>query len=205
MDCRGFYNSSEENVLKSTDGINWDYSRIPTLFDIYDISFVNGEWFAVGASQDNVGGGFNNKVMRSFDTITWAEAVIPQISSVQSINYANGIYVATGRADSSGLNTIATSVDGVNWTGRGIGGLDINSMGVTFANGIWVAYGESDAPDRGSLAYSTDAINWTPTFNYYYDKGFTFGYDAFTMEVTGYQLDLKEAVIQMLLENLLME
>jgi hypothetical protein len=102
-------------------------------------------------------------------------------STAYCVAYANGLWVAGG----SGSNTIATSTNGVTWTGQVSKTIiTINVRGVAYGkdgsgNGLWVATGYSGSV----LATSPDGIVWTNRITYnniFNDQGraATFGKDA---------------------------
>jgi hypothetical protein len=64
-----------------------------------------------------------------------------------------GLMVAVGE----GTNTIATSPDGINWTGLGSSIFSTNGIGVAWNGSLWVAVGEG----TNTIAYSRDGITWT--------------------------------------------
>jgi hypothetical protein len=70
-----------------------------------------------------------------------------------------GLYVAVGGISyTSESSTIATSTDGITWTGRtGTTIFNSSSYGVAYGNGLWVAVGEG----TNSIATSNDGIVWT--------------------------------------------
>jgi hypothetical protein len=66
---------------------------------------------------------------------------------------SSGLMVATGY----GTNSIATSVDGITWTGRGTSIFSTGGMAVAWNGSLWVAVGEGS----NTIATSLDGINWT--------------------------------------------
>lgn len=65
------------------------------------------------------------------------------------------LWVAVGEGET---NTLATSVDGLNWTGRGKI-FSVSGKIVKHNGNIWVAVGEDEDPKR-NIAYSSDGITW---------------------------------------------
>jgi len=65
------------------------------------------------------------------------------------------LWVAVGEGD---INTLATSVDGITWTGRG---KIFSSKGnrVKYNGNMWVAVGEDNDPKK-NIAYSSDGLTW---------------------------------------------
>jgi hypothetical protein len=67
---------------------------------------------------------------------------------------ASGVkWVASGQ----GGNTLATSTDGLSWTGRGNNIFSVSSNKAAWNGSVWLATGEG----TNTLARSTDGINWT--------------------------------------------
>ena len=153
--------TSSGNVsLKSTDGIHYGLSRPDTAKQIVDIE-TNTEFrntirfpFSVVLA---VGTGSNTTIAYSLDKgISW----VPSTSSIdvfsRVVNDArwNGrIWVAVGGGNT---NTIATSVDGISWMGRGNNVFleEGNSIDWSKETNTWVATGAD------STAYSVDGIHW---------------------------------------------
>ena len=59
--------------------------------------------------------------------------------------------------NTTGGNSILTSTDGVNWTGRGTSIFTAYGTSAYYHDGLWVAGGVG----INCLAYSNDGINWT--------------------------------------------
>jgi hypothetical protein len=70
-----------------------------------------------------------------------------------NVGWNGSLWVAVG----SGTNTIATSPDGITWTGRGSSIFSGIGYDVAWNGTYWVAVGTG----TNSFAYSTDGINWT--------------------------------------------
>ena len=84
-----------------------------------------------------------------------------------SRNMGTGLFVAVGQ----GANTIATSTDGITWTGRTAnGGLTNQVNCVAYANSLWVAVGNGSGK---SIVTSVDGITWTSRAA---NGGITIGY-----------------------------
>jgi hypothetical protein len=56
----------------------------------------------------------------------------------------------------SGTNSIATSADGIGWTGGGTSVFTTAGYGIAWNGSLWVAVGQG----TNTLAYSSDGINW---------------------------------------------
>jgi len=73
--------------------------------------------------------------------------------NVSLYNNTTPFTVAVG----NGTNSIATSTDGINWTGRGTSCFSSFGLGAAYNGSMWVAVGCG----TNSIATSTDGINWT--------------------------------------------
>jgi hypothetical protein len=150
-----------------TNGVTWA-GRGEPLTDLTSkapnyIEHANGQFIAA------YNGG--NSLARSTDGINWSYCGAGLFSTgANCVAYGkdgsgNGLWVAVG---SSGIasttgNSIATSTDGITWTGRGATSLRSPGVGVAYGkdgsgNGLWVAVGGYNA---NTIATSTDGINWT--------------------------------------------
>jgi len=164
---------SGNNLLASKTGEN--FSTIPiqgnaTTFGIYDlecnleqsnrITFPQNTTLAVGGKESDT-----TKIAYSTDSgITWSSATSATGVFSGSCNGAawNGkLWVAVGSLSGSagGIgNTIATSPDGITWTGRGAYIFSTAGNAVAWAKelGLWVATGEG----TNVTTYSYDGIYW---------------------------------------------
>jgi hypothetical protein len=104
-----------------------------------------------------VGVGSSSITASQASTASYTSATITATLSVtQPIE--NNLLVAVG----DGANTIATSTDGITWTGRGSTVITSYGRGVAFGkdtsnNNLWVAVGTGG----NTIASSTDGITWT--------------------------------------------
>lgn len=164
--------TSSGNVsLQSTDGIHYGLSKPDTTKHLVDIEtntefrntiqFPHSVLLALGSSS----AANTNTIAYSLDNGTsW----IPSISSIGIFSGVaneaiwNGrIWVAVG-ASNGNTNTIATSVDGAEWTGRGNTIFSDEATGVEWSKELhlWVATGKDSSPNHYSVAYSVDGIHW---------------------------------------------
>jgi uncharacterized protein YjbI with pentapeptide repeats len=75
------------------------------------------------------------------------------------------VWIAVGEGDT---NTLATSTDGINWTGRGMV-FSVRGNNVSYFNNMWIAVGE-DAASNKSIAYSTNnGVSWISPGNDIFD------------------------------------
>jgi hypothetical protein len=113
---------------------------------------LSDRWVAVGTS--------NNRIAYSDDNgITWS-GVGGSIFAINSVAYSvawNGnMFVVVGSVG-IGTNSIAYSIDGINWTGLGTSIFSTGGYGIAWNGSMWVATGQG----TNSLAYSTNGIDWT--------------------------------------------
>ena len=148
-------------IATSTNGINWVGRGSPVTNSGRGVAFGkdgsnNNLWVVVGSA--------GNRIASSPDGITW---------TVRSADYGifytsngvafgkdgsgNNLWVAVGTS-----NTIATSINGTNWVGRGATVFTTQGWAVAYGQdgsgaGLWVAVGEGG----NTIATSTNGLNWT--------------------------------------------
>ncbi len=155
----GSYASSDAGILaSSSDGLCWSVVRGDFIHEMYDVTYGNGTFVAVG--WDWFAGG---NLYSSTNAVDW-EAHQSSIGNVLSVAFGRGLFVAVG--DGVLLNSsfttnrnIYTSPDGVTWTAQSSGAPrdDVRSL-------VDVAYGASRfvAIDNTGLFYaSTSGTTWT--------------------------------------------
>lgn len=176
----------EHTVLISPDGIRWSNKPLNQPYDLYGITFANGQFVAVGK---------NGIIMTSPDGTAWTKREANTTTWLRGITYSYGHYIAVGG------RSIVTSPDGITWTPRinregdllfaatffsnqdiavGFGSAVVTSPGsdgatwirrvppempgqlsdVIFANGQYVTVGES-----GEILTSPDGITWTKSIS----------------------------------------
>ena len=142
------------DVAYSQDGITWRGRGNAFTSGGFGVAYGNGVWVAVGAA-------VNYCFCYSTDGISWNGGTynLAITTSANGVAYGkdgsgNDLWVAVGQ----GGNSIATSTNGIHWTGR-TGGTIFSTSGwsVAYANNLWVAVGQGG----NSIATSTDGINWT--------------------------------------------
>jgi hypothetical protein len=116
------------------------------------VCFANGRFFTLGETREI-----------SEDGVTWTPVADGSYRSLSSIAYGNGRYVAVGS-----FGAMATSSDGLTWTGEARGFADMR--GLAYGNGRYVAVGEREtwssvdgevwSPVIGPAADSPAAITW---------------------------------------------
>lgn len=164
--------TSSGNVsLKSTDGVHYGLSKPDTTKQLIDIEtnhefrntiqFPHSVLLALGSSDTNTG----LTIAYSIDNgISWSPSTssIGVFSGVVNDAIWNGrIWVSVGVSDGN-TNTIATSVDGAQWIGRGNTIFSDEAISVDWAKEthLWVATGIDSSPNHYSVAYSVDGIHW---------------------------------------------
>ena len=150
-------------VATSTNGINWTGRGAPVTYSGRGVAFGkdgsnNNLWIVVGAE------GSGNRIASSPDGITWtvrsADSGIFYTSNGVAFGKdgsGNNLWVAVGTS-----NTIATSINGTNWVGRGATVFTTQGWAVAYGQdgsgaGLWVAVGEGG----NTIATSTNGLNWT--------------------------------------------
>jgi hypothetical protein len=109
-----------------------------------------------------------NTIATSTDGITWTPVVTSPFTSAtgppiitasgRGIAWNGSLWVAVGVG---AVNTIATSTDGITWTGRGKTNFATAAYGVAW-NGIrWVAVGAGTLSTDHRIAHSADGLSWT--------------------------------------------
>ena len=130
------------------NGTTWQPLTIPTI----DISANITNIISVSDT---------NKILTSVDNgSNWVVNATSAFSgSINKTHYSReqGLWMAVGEG---GSHTVATSTDGINWTGKGMV-FNVRGKSVYYAAGVWVAVGE-DTDSIKNIAYSTDnGTTWT--------------------------------------------
>ncbi len=131
---------SNNLLLTSPDGANWNVRGVFTGQPLRGVKHVNGRFLAVG---DNV-------MFTSINGATWSAVPLPPASSLYQTAYGAGAYIAVG-----GTGTILRSTDAVTWTARTSGATG-TLLDVTFAAGKFVAVSST-----GEIVTSPDGLTWT--------------------------------------------
>lgn len=122
------------------------------------IAYANGVWVAVG-----IGG---NTIATSTDNgITWTSKSLATSTAILSndgrgVAYGNGLWVAIGGGASNSTNSIATSLNGISWTGLGTNSTDIvgrYGRAVAYGNNTWVAVSTGGA---NTISTSSNGTTW---------------------------------------------
>ena len=146
-------------IMTSPNGISWTISTATfgaASGSGYGIAYANGLWVVVG--YDRTGSGH---VRTSTDGTNWTSRTLGGLSQGLAVAYGkdgsgNGLWVAVGQGSS---NIIATSPNGITWTGRGGNNLfDSGAFSVIYSNNTWIIGGYGSV---NTIATSTDGITWT--------------------------------------------
>jgi hypothetical protein len=140
------------------EGVTWT--------SVQNVSGISNYFYAVCTAIKSDGsrvwvsgcdGGLGNSLAYSLDDgISWVPTSTHLFSSwCYSVKYNGSYWVAVG---SGSANSVATSPDGINWTGRGKPISVVRD--VTWTGSYWVIIGEPSGAEE-ILAYSLDAITWT--------------------------------------------
>lgn len=165
-----FDSSSVSNeILSSTDGINWQLvGTLPvTVYAHSSVVYDNKMWVIGGLTSPNSG---NNKILYSSDGITWKEAgtnSLPAAGLAWSsvVNFNGKMWIIGGQGgtgDGNGSKGVFSSTDGINWVNEG----DVlpvatdSHSSVVFGDKVWVL---GDAGSNPQVVYSNDGINWVET------------------------------------------
>ena len=134
-------------IAISIDRLVWRKTKQCPLSIIYDIAWNGDIWIAVGKGEQH-------SIIVSIDGIRWytANPETNVFNQCNAIAWNKSLWVAVG----TGNNTIATSVDGYNWTGLGKDVFTTYGNMIAFNGTNWIAGGGS----YYQLATSSDGINW---------------------------------------------
>jgi hypothetical protein len=130
----------EDDVVTSTDALNWTEVRVTIGTEINEVNYSNGLWVGVGEA---------NTIVTSKDAAKWTLVRGGSSAFMRHIEFADGNWVGVG--DDGG---IAVSKDGVTWIARSLpNGSDLSR--VKHARGLWIAAGNG-------IYTSTDTVEWRP-------------------------------------------
>ncbi|MHC4816055.1 MAG: Ig-like domain-containing protein, partial [Planctomycetota bacterium] len=144
--------AGENTLLASDDGITWTDVGLPAAMGgnpITDIHYGNGLWIAIGPG---------GKMMRSADGEAWTATDVSAIFStvdLEDIHYSHdkGLWMVVANDW-----TVATSVDGINWTQKGDlqSSGSLGSVGIHEGDGVWFAPLYKSASGNAELYKSLD-------------------------------------------------
>lgn len=150
-------------IATSIDGITWTNGSIPAGINT-DITY--------GASGFVVSRYSGNTALLSSDGITWTTVTLPATKVWSYAAYGNGVYLVMTES------YVATSTDGINWSGRSLP--TGTWFSPKFGKGLFViANGDSSATN--GIATSPDGITWTPRATPAFTNGgfFTVGFSDY--------------------------
>jgi hypothetical protein len=133
-------------VISSTDGINWT-PRTPADSSPYrGIAYGNGRLVAVGSSavQTSDDGG-----------ITWTSRTPAENNTWNSVTYGGGQFVAVA---GDGTHEVMTSPDGITWTAR-TAAAAVSWKSIAYGDGQYVAVGQDFS--QSPVMTSPDGVTWT--------------------------------------------
>jgi hypothetical protein len=134
-----------ESIMTSPDGIHWAQRLSGQRYQLYDVTFGNGVFVAVG--QDNSQG--VPLVLISADGVSWAVSPYRD-EQLASVEYGGGVFTAVGSC-----GTIITSADGIIWT-RWTLGFTAHLNKAAFGSGRFVSVGSG-----GAIFTSPEGTSWT--------------------------------------------
>lgn len=157
-------NSDQNYILTSPNGVTWASHLAALNCRLYDVTFGNGTFVAVGTGTKVVESTWQcvledgGAILTSKDGTNWTQ--IPGITvGLRSVTYGNGTFVAVGG------NTILTSTDGITWTSRS-SNVSVDLKGVCYGNGLFVAVGPENGYtsglrcDASYILTSPDGVTW---------------------------------------------
>ena len=166
------YYDSNNFLLKSYDGIQFEKYYI-SLIDLSDeIITKPNRWVVVGSDQANFNNTANKTISYSDDLINWYDStynfkywgISVEIGKDDNGNY---MFVAVGK-DNTPLRNIVWSYDGIDWTPSTGDSFNIYARDITYGNfdgsNIWLATGY-DTNNNNLILKSDDGKNWTNILN----------------------------------------
>lgn len=125
-------------ILTSTNAQSWVRQTSGTSVFLYDVTYGNGLFVAVGAYGVSEG-----TILTSNDGIHWTQRVAPTgpYGSLRGVTFGAGRFVAVGDGEAmGGVARVMSSADGITWTKENPG-VNTALEDVVFANGRFVALG----------------------------------------------------------------
>ena len=162
----------------SANGLNWyQVSGSNSLMtSINCIAWGNDIWVAVGRGTYCGAYSYNGKNWTGLSNLT---TILGQSYSIAF----NGTKFIALSINSGGTNTMASSIDGINWTGYTPSGLNLNLLNVATNGTQWIV----TTADSSSLFTSSDGINFTKTIDNGIYRGFV-GWNGYEWLAAGYNL-----------------
>jgi hypothetical protein len=129
-------------IIKSTDGDSWANVNICPLTQVNKLAWNGYIWVAIG-----------DGIALSTNGNYWYKIDSPPFTTGNSIAWNRSMWVAVG----VGENTVATSVDGFNWTGQTDRVFGSSGTAIGWNGTSWIASGIGFYP----MASSTDGLSWS--------------------------------------------
>jgi len=138
-----------DQILYSSDGIEWHAASLPSFEYWHGIAYGNGRFVVVSH------GSMGSKVAAySDDAITWTPTVLSTSALWSQMTFGNGTFVAAA----TNLGYINYSTDnGVTWNASNLPD-ECYCANIAFGNGVFVAIDHSSG---NTGVYSNDGSNWT--------------------------------------------
>jgi hypothetical protein len=99
-------------------------------------------------------------IQTSPDAVTWTTRSSPLTTRGNAVAWGNGLWIAVGTGTT---DTLATSTDGITWTGGGNPGSSTELYGAAWTGTQWIAVGT--ASGVGRILTSPDGTTWTAQTN----------------------------------------
>jgi photosystem II stability/assembly factor-like uncharacterized protein len=129
------------SILSSADGMVWEDRSLADWEHLYDLTYGNGVYVAVGPTR-----GF--RIFTSRDGVGWTNWPSRITNGTPyGCTYGNDVFVAVSRG-----TDVSRSYDGTNWTHHFMTNSPV--FAVTHGNGLFVAVGDV-------IVTSPDGINWS--------------------------------------------
>jgi len=136
-------------MMRSADGKEWAAVASPTGTDLFDVTYADGRYMAVGE---------NAVIYSSPDGQTWSGPLFsdsgpyPPVSGLSCVKYGNGAWVAIEDGNTRG----ARSTDGISWSRMHVGMGYATEM--IFEGGKFVVVGS--AGSQSNVGRSADGATW---------------------------------------------
>ncbi len=113
-------------ILTSVDGITWTVTYSDPSYSLWDVTYGNGSFVAVGGRSDTINDSNPYFLATSGDGETWTRPVTsPSYATLRSVEFDGNRFIAAGSTlpSSSGTAFTVTSTNAVSWTDKTHGGL----------------------------------------------------------------------------------
>lgn len=134
----GYFNDS---LYLSSDGTNWSAINARVSDPLFDITWGNGKFVAVGK---------NGTITTSPDGYVWSNSISPVDKKLNCVVWGKGGYVAAGDS-----GTILSSSDGISWVCRE-SGIKAPVLSVAWGDNLFVGVTRENI-----ILTSADGIAWT--------------------------------------------